>query len=370
MTPFDIGIDPAVTRPILSLPMPHRCAAADLVTFAFTLLARAGLDAEKARATAEVLVEGDLLGHTTHGLALLAAYLGDVETGQMRPTGEPEVIADFPAAVTWDGNRLPGPWLVRRALALASERARRNGIGAVSIRRSHHIACLAAYLRPVAEQGLMVMLTTSDPGAAGVAPHGGRAQALTPDPIAAAWPTAGEPVLLDVSTSITTNGLTKRLAAEGSKFPGAWAVDATGAATDDPARVLTQPPGALLPMGGLDHGHKGFAFALLVEALTGGLAGHGRADPSEGWTATVFLQVFDPSRFGGAEAFVRQTEHVATACRAVPPRPGTERVRLPGEAGLQRRREQLAGGVVLHPTILPSLTPWAEKLGVPMPAAT
>lgn len=347
--------------------MSQRHAAADLVEFAFTLLARTGLDADKARTTAEVLVEGDLLGHDTHGLALLAAYLDDAEKGKMRRTGEPAVIADFPAALTWDGDRLPGPWLVRRGLAVAAERARRHGTCAVAIRRSHHIACLAAYLEPVTAQGLVAILTASDPTAMGVAPHGGRAQVFTPDPIAAAWPTAGDPVILDISTSITTNGLTKRLATEGRKFPGPWAVDAAGVPTDDPARVFGPPPGALLPMGGLDHGHKGFALALLVEALTGGLAGFGRADPPEGWTATVFLQVFDPALFGGAAAFVRQTEHVATACRAVPPRPGFERVRLPGEAGLRRRADQLARGIELYPTILPSLAPWAEKLSVPMP---
>jgi L-lactate dehydrogenase len=39
-------------------------------------------------------------------------------------------------------------------------------------------------------------------------------------------------------------------------------------------------------------------------------------------------------------------------------------VRLPGESGLQRRREQLANGVALHESILPALKPWAEKLGV------
>ncbi len=347
--------------------MSQRYDAAALIEFASCLLTRAGLDADKAHATAEILVEGDLLGHNTHGLALLAAYLDDIEKGKMTCTGEPTVISDAPAALTWDGNRLPGPWLVRRALAAASERARRQGLCAVAIRRSHHIACLAAYLRPVAEQGLVALLTSSDPVAAGVAPHGGRAQVITPDPIAAAWPTAKDPVILDVSTSITTNGLTKRLAAEGRKFPGQWAVDASGEPTDDPARVFGQPPGALLPMGGVDHGHKGFALALLVEALSGGLAGHGRADPPEGWSASVFLQVFDPRLFGGADAFVRQTEHVATACRAVPPRAGFDSVRLPGEAGLRRRAEALSQGVELYPSILQGLTPWARKLDVPLP---
>jgi L-lactate dehydrogenase len=238
----------------------------------------------------------------------------------------------------------------------------------VVIRRSHHLACLAAYLRPVAEQGLMVLLTCSDPSVGGVAPHGGRRSVYTPDPIAAAWPTDGDPVVLDVSMSITTNGLTKRLKAEGRRFPGLWAVDGDGRPTDDPAALTGDHPGALLPMGGVDHGHKGFSLGLLVEALTGGLAGHGRADPAEGWSANVFIQVCDPALFGGREAFVRQTSWLADACRATPPRPGFDRVRLPGEAGLQRRAAQLRDGLELYPGILTALEPWAKKFGVVAPA--
>jgi LDH2 family malate/lactate/ureidoglycolate dehydrogenase len=120
-------------------------------------------------------------------------------------------------------------------------------------------------------------------------------------------------------------------------------------------------------MGGLDHGHKGYALALLVEALTGGLAGHGRADPAEGWSANVCVQVFDPALFGGHEDFLRQTEWLADACRQTPPRPGFDRVRLPGESGLKRRAAQLKDGVELYPTIMPALAPWAKKLGVAIP---
>ncbi len=49
--------------------------ARQLVTFAGDLFCAAGLNNDKARAVAEVLVEGDVLGHTTHGLALAAPYL-------------------------------------------------------------------------------------------------------------------------------------------------------------------------------------------------------------------------------------------------------------------------------------------------------
>ena len=135
----------------------------------------------------------------------------------------------------------------------------------------------------------------------------------------------------------------------------------------NPSVLFTEPKGTLLPLGGLDAGHKGYALALLIEAATGALAGHGRADEREGWGATVFVQVLDPAAFGGVEDFHRQIDWVADACRAATPRPGGEPVRLPGERGLRRYREQAAQGVELFDGIMASLAPWAGKLGVAIP---
>lgn len=340
----------------------------ELLTFAQALLERGGLAAERAGCVAEILLEGDLLGHTTHGLALLPAYLGELERGSMTAAGDPRVMSDAPSALVWDGRRLPGPWLVNQAIAEAVPRARVQGTCSVVIRRSHHIACLAAYLKPVTDQGLMVILTCSDPTTATVAPHGGTEGVFTPNPYAAAWPTSEGPVIFDVSMSITTNGFIKRAQAEGRRLPGRWLVDPEGNPTDDPGVMSAQPPGALLPVGGRDHGHKGFALALLVEALTGGLAGHGRADPAEGWSATVFLQILDPARFAGVDPFARETGHVVSQSRSAKPAAGGGRVRVPGEAGLLRRETQIRAGVDLHPGIIPALRPWADRLAVPLPA--
>ena len=96
----------------------------------------------------------------------------------MTKAGEPAVLADFRPRS--QNTRPPGPWLVTRAIQLACARARNHGTGTVVIRRSHHLACLAAYLRPVSEQGLMILLSSSDPAAGGVAPHGGRRSATAP----------------------------------------------------------------------------------------------------------------------------------------------------------------------------------------------
>jgi len=346
--------------------LPRHDAAA-LVAFAATLLEASHVRADIAADVAAVLVDGDLLGHTTHGLALLAPYLAEIQKGSMRGDGAPVVVSARPAAQTWDGGRLPGPWLTLRALDAAGAMARTQGTGTVVVRRAHHIGCLAAYVKRAADAGLMAFVHCSDPSVKSVAPFGGVSAVFTPNPLSAGIPTSRDPILLDISASITTNGLTGRLHAAGQKLPHAWVQDAQGNATTDPGVLFADPRGTLLPLGGLDAGHKGYALALLVETLTAGLAGFGRADPPEGWGATVFVQVLDPAAFGGAEAFTRQTDFLVDACHAATPRPGIERVRLPGENGVARYREQRANGVQLHPTILPALAPWAKKLGVAMP---
>jgi LDH2 family malate/lactate/ureidoglycolate dehydrogenase len=346
----------------------ERWAAEALTDFAGQLLAAAGFDAEKAEVTARLLVEADLLGHTTHGLQLLAPYAGEAQAGRMKVTGEPVVVADFPAAVTWDGDRLPGVWLTDKALGLAIDRARTQGTAMVAIRKSHHIACLAAFLTRATDAGMMAVITSSDPSVASVAPFGGRKALYTPNPIAVGIPTTGDPILIDISASITTNGLSARYAAEGRRMPHPWLLDADGNPTDDPRVVAgAEPPGSILPMGGLDHGHKGYGLALMIEALTQGLPGYGRAKAPSEWGASVTVQVMDPAAFGGLDAFTRETGWLADACRATPPRPGVERVRLPGESGLRRKREALEKGVALYPGIMAKLVELARQHDITPP---
>lgn len=338
-----------------------------LRSFAHALLAGAGVREDIARDTADVLVDADLMGHTTHGLALLPAYLQQLADGAMRTSGEPIVVRRAPACETWDGRRLPGPWLTLRALERAATLASTQGSGTIVVARSHHIACLAAYAKRGAEQGLLTLVHCSDPSGASVAPFGAITPVFTPNPLSAGLPTSTDPILLDISASYTTNGMTTRVFNAGGALPYAWVQDAQGTPTRDPAVLFREPKGTLLPLGGLEAGHKGFALALLVEALTSALAGHGRADAPQNWGASVFVQVLDPRAFGGLDAFYAQMDWLAGACHEATPRPGDARVRLPGERALALYREQSARGVALYPGIMPALEPWAARLGVAAP---
>jgi len=347
----------------------ERFSASSLQHFADALLCQAGLSSEPAAVVAATLIDGDLLGHDTHGLALLAPYVKEIEKGAMCVVGEPEVISDRPAALVWDGRRLPGPWLVQQGISALIPRARSYGTASLAIHHSHHIACLAAYLLRATEQGFLMLLSSSDPSVQSVAPFGGTRAVFTPNPIAAGIPTSGTPFLVDISASVTTNGMSARLHKAGQQFEQEWLLDGQGNPSRDPAVLASDPPGTILPLGGLSAGHKGFGLALLIEALTAGLSGFGRADPAVGWGATVFMSLYDPAAFGGEAAFTRQMDHIAELCRSNPPRPGGEQVRMPGDRGMARRAQQLEQGVCLHASVAPALRALAQQYGLSFPTA-
>lgn len=347
--------------------MTDRYQPEDLLLFAADLFAAAGMPRERCWVVAEMLLEADLMGHDTHGLNLAQRYLGDLESGAMLADGEPEVVNDLGATVVWDGRYLSGVWLTWAAIKEACERVPQYGTVTFAIRRSHHIACLAAFLEQATHKRYMIKLMSSDPSEAAVAPYGSYQAVFTPNPLAVGIPTPDEPILIDISASATTMGMADRRKTVGRKLEGQWLVDNQGHASDDPAVLDADPPGALAPLGGSDRGHKGFGLALMIEALTSGLGGFGRADGADNWGAAVYIQVIDPNAFGGADDFLRQTGWLAEACRAAAVPEGALAVRMPGDGALSRKRAALENGVELYPTIMPALTGWAEKLGVNIP---
>jgi L-lactate dehydrogenase len=334
--------------------------------FACAVLAKAGLPEEPARVVARVLVEADLYGHSTHGLALLPDYVDEIASGAMAKAGEPEILSDFGAAALWDARRLPGIWTTELAVAEAARRARAFGLGAVCLRRSHHIACLAAFLEAPARDGLALVILSSDPSDAHVAPFGGVTPVMTPNPIAVGIPAAPDPILIDVSTSITTAAMCARMRNAGTLLPGKWLLDGMGTVTDD-ARVMKQG-GSILPIGGPDHGHKGYGLSLMVEALTQGLGGFGRADRPTEWGASVLVLAFAPEAFGGREEFLRQTGWLAEACVSSAVPEGKPPVRLPGHAALKRKAEAEREGLPLDAARLAELDALAKRFLLTAPA--
>ena len=329
-----------------------------------------GLDSARAGVMASVFLEADLLGFTTHGMNRVASNLDWLQRGESRKQGEPVIIADCGNLFNWDADFLPGPWVVTKAIEQCMERVAERGIVCATIRRSQHIACLGAYCPQIAEAGYVALITCSSPNENNISAFGGIEPIFSANPLAFVAPGDDYPVLFDISMCITAGGYVSRAKREGKLLPGKFLKDAKGDVSDDPAVFFADPPGSIMPIGGISHGYKGFALTLMTEILSNALGGYGRANDTaatDGEANSVYIQIIDPKAFGSMEDFKQQAEKIKSMCENSATRPGDEPVRVPGKRAWQSREDQLADGVELYPTIMQDLKPWADKLGVQMP---
>jgi len=344
-------------------PVTRRMTAEQLQRFAASLLRAAGLDREKASVVADKLVESDLLGHRTHGLAMLPVYLERLADGRIATAGEIEVVSDSGAAFLWQARRLPGAWVASRAVTEALMRIEQHPVVTASVANCSHIGCLQTYLEAIGRQRLLGLLMVTDPGLMSVAPFGGIDPVITTNPMAVCIPTRDDPILIDQCTSLVSNAAVAQRAAAGERLPSRWLVDNQGNATDDPAALSTEPPGTIMPLGGEEFGYKGFGLGLIVEAFALALSGHGRIGSPPRGSQGVFLQVIDPDRFCGRDAFLAETTELVRRCKASRVA-GTREIRLPGERALREKAEQLVAGVLIDAGVIAALNQWARRLNV------
>ncbi|MFU8765755.1 MAG: Ldh family oxidoreductase, partial [Haliea sp.] len=162
----------------------------------------------------------------------------------------------------------------------------------------------------------------------------------------------------------------KRALREHTRMPEPCLKDGYGEVTDDPRALAGPPPGSIMPIGGAGHGYKGAALSAAAEVLSMALGGYGRADPDaagDGEANSVFLQLIDPAAFGSLPAFRQQIHALQNLVMTSAVAEGAQPARLPGQRAWQLRREQLAAGVMLYPSIMEDLAPLAAQLEVPQP---
>lgn len=329
-----------------------------------TLFLKAGMGAEKVKPVTAILLEGELLGHQTHGLHLVMPYMEHLKKGSMQAKGAIEIINHTSTSELWNGQYLPGPWLVKSAIDRAKQMAHVGGTGTIVIQQCSHIGCLAAYMEEATRDGSMIILACSDPDNKTVAPFGGTTGVYSPNPLALGIPTESEPIIIDVSMSATSNGLIHQKKANGERLEHPWLMTAEGYATDDPATFFDTPPATILPLGGLDSGYKGFALGIMIEALTSALGGHGRVKEPGRWGASTFLQVINPNTFAGESYFKKEMEHLKNNCLKSRAADTSNPVRMPGQRGLERKQKQLQDGLDLRKDTLEGLQKLASDYGL------
>lgn len=357
---------------------PVRVPAPALEAWTIEVLEAAGVSAAHARDTAHVLAYADLAGIDSHGTARLPAYVRAVETGVIRTEGEPTTDSDDGPVALVDGHHLLGHPVTRFALDSAVRRAQAHGVSWVNVRGSSHHGASGAYAFEAASRGLVALVATNTGPV--VAPTGAARPYLGTNPLALGVPVTGEPpMVFDMATSAVAAGKFEIALRAGTPVPLGWGIDAEGQPTTDPGRVFPGK-GALLPLGSDRErsSHKGYGLGLLVEVLTGVLAG-GPTGPGVGNLTfrdtaahpdvSHVVVVLDPSRLGPPGAVADGTAGLLAGLRALAPLDAELPVRTPGQRAAAETARRREAGVPLDPETHAALVALADRVGRPLPAA-
>lgn len=238
----------------------------------------AGVGRAAAEAVAAHLVDAEVAGVASHGVLRVPEYLDQLDRGVLAATASP-VVLECGAVTTIDGNRCLGVLAVG-PIVDGLLRGGPSDVAITAVRNCGHLGRLGPIGAEVARRGRMVLgFVNFQGGGQRVAPVGATDGRLATNPIlfAAPMPT-GPPIVVDLSTSSTSEGSIRTRWLAGDLIEAGHLVDAGGAPVYDPGRFYGSPPSAwMVPLGG-PSGHKGYALGLMVEVLAGALAGAGVVD--------------------------------------------------------------------------------------------
>jgi len=327
------------------------------------LLQTAGIGSQEAQLVAENLVAAELRGVPTHGINLLPEIFERIDAGQMDLPTQLKVITDAQAITHIDGGNGFGQTAATEGMRRCIEKARRFGIGFSLIRNTNIIGLLALYSLMAARQGLIGICACN--GAASMAPWGGADAFFGTNPFSIAAPGgAGSPVVLDMSTTVVARGKIRRAARLKERIPLGWALDASGAPTDDPEAAIQ---GTLMPVGE----HKGYGMAFFIDLICGLLSGSSYAravrtfHQPEGPTGVgVMTMAIDINRFIPFDHFSKLIDEHIRMIRGSTKAKGQNRIYLPGEIEAEREGLNKTRGVAVDPPVVKAIDALLEKRGL------
>ena len=333
-----------------------------LEKFLSALLRRSGLRAADARAVAWVYRTMTLRGVGHHDVTDFPNLLAKLAAGTFTARPRIATVVDRQAVAVMDGDGAPGALSAYRMTELAIRKARRYGLGFVTLRNSNHFIGAAAYTLLAAERGLIgLALSNTVPG---MGSGRSRDAAIGNNPWGFAVQTgAGWPLLLDMCNAYASYGKLHEFKKHGWKIPPTWGLDRRRRPTTDPVGVLDG--GLPLPLGD----HKGFALAILVELLTSVLSGGAMLDevslsPTRRNGSCQAALVIDPRRFLTPATFAARSRKLVRKLQDHPPLKRGAPLLLPGQRSHLAALKIHKDGVRLSRQTLAALNGWAARLHV------
>src|SRR6056297_607971 len=98
-------------------------------------LMKKGVPENDAAIVADVLITADKLGIDSHGVnRLKPIYLDRIDAGILNPETTVDVVREFGATAVLDGNNGMGHVISKKAMQMAIDKAKEQGIGMVAVR--------------------------------------------------------------------------------------------------------------------------------------------------------------------------------------------------------------------------------------------
>jgi len=345
--------------------------AEDLKDYVVRFLSAMDVPEIDARIAADVLISADLRGINSHGVIRLHSYYGNgLRRKQIDPLSPLKVINESSATLALDGGNGLGQVVAYRAMSRCIKMADEAGIAITTVRNSNHFGIAGYYAMMALQEDMIgISLTNSQPL---VAPTFGRQRAIGTNPIAVAVPAGEErPYVLDMATSIVPVGKVAVYQKADQPIPKGWGINQRGDLTSDPSEVINS--GALLPLGGTAElrGYKGYGLSLLVDLLSGVLAGSaygaGVGHPSDDRNADVghFFAAIKIENFRPLNYFKADMDDYIRALKGSPKLPGQERIFIHGEKEFELQEKYLREGIPLMVEVVESLKIAGKQAGVP-----
>ena len=315
---------------------------------------------------ANVLVGADLRGTEIQGVMLLPAQVDAYRQGTIKPRANWRIVREAAGTATVDGDRGLTWILGAKLMGLAIDKARKVGVGIVTMYNGGDAGRLGHYATLAARQG-MVGLVANAQGLRTV-PTFGAEPRLGTNPIAIAAPGKMEaPLVFDAATTASALGLLRLAHRDGVPFPAGTIAELDG--TPVMREMTPRPVGEyhLLPLGG-DSAHasqKGYGLGLMVEMLATMLTGTLPSMLDRNVGGRSFFAAFDIASFTEVGIFEQNMDRLLRTLRETRAAPGHDRVWYPGLRGHEEAERRKITGIPLHPDTIQWFDAISSELSVP-----
>jgi uncharacterized oxidoreductase len=323
------------------------------------IFANAGTPEDLADEMAQILVESNLVGHDSHGVIRIPAYIKQIKEGTLIPDARPEIVHETSGSALVDGKYAFGHIAAAFGTDVAVRKAKESKAVVVSIVRCNHIGRLGEWGSRAAAEDVIAIVTVGGGGGPGIAaPFGGAARALGTNPISIGIPGGEQPdLLVDFATTSIAEGKVQVARAKGVPLPPGCIIDKSGNPSTNPADLYDG--GMLLPFGG----HKGYGLAMVVELLGSALSPGETYNKGGRGGAAVIIAV-DATTFHPFATYAKGADETLGRIKAIPPARGFDEVLLPGEPEQRSKADRLAHGIPIAEATWEAIVAAGKSVGV------